>query len=289
MGNPVAQPEGTNAAPPKAAPPAPAALAPGRLTLIGTGHVFDIQRTVHDAVVTLRPDVVFIELDAGRLNALLERRRTGKDPDVKGARIQKMLQDYQRGIADMYGTQAGAEMLAAFDAARLVGAKVALVDPPVEESLGKLRKALTVREYARIAGMALAMGARALWPFGREQAKAKVEAEIAKYQSDPEAAMRHLQRQFPSIHRVLIEERNAVMAQRIRAGLRGARHGIAVLGDGHVDGIVAILADLRPETFRLEAVRQGRLPKVWTATTMPGQTSKVSLCYLGDSRLTGFF
>ncbi|MGB1585671.1 MAG: hypothetical protein ACPHID_01320, partial [Thermoplasmatota archaeon] len=45
-----------------------------KVTLIGTGHVFRIEDTVRDAIIALRPGIVFIELDRGRLRGLMHRR-----------------------------------------------------------------------------------------------------------------------------------------------------------------------------------------------------------------------
>lgn len=243
---------------------------PPQLTLIGAGHVFRIEEAIAQAVQALRPDIVFVELDPGRLNALLERQRTGKMPEGRAGFVHKRLAAFQQDVAGMYGADVGGEMLAAVQAGQAVGARVALVDDPAEQTLGRAMQEITFREKLRALGMLVAGGARSLLP-GRD-AKAEVEAELRKYQDDPAAVLAEVQRKFPTVHRIVIAERDQRMAQRIRAGLAGARHGLAVLGDGHLNGMLPLLADLKPTVYRLPDVRAGRLPRGLVAT---GTTEKV--------------
>lgn len=232
---------------------------PGRLTLIGTGHVFRIHDIVRDAVVALAPDAVFVELDRGRYHALLARQR-GEEVPVKAGFVQRRVAAFQEDVASMYGAQVGEEMLAAVEGARLAGARCHLIDPPAQDTVRQALAALTWRERFRALGLMVKGGVEQLLP-GRPRGRDAVEGEIRRYQEDPAAAMEELRQRFPSLHRVVIEDRDRHMAQRIRRGLVGRRHGVAVLGDGHVDGILRHLEDVEVETYRLADVREGRLPR----------------------------
>ena len=106
--------------------------------------------------------------------------------------------------------------------------------------------------------------------FRRRNARREVEDEIARYEADPEAALAELGRSFPTLRRVVIDDRDTFMARNIRAGLAGIHVGLAVVGDGHVPGLLRHLHDLEVETYRLSDVRGGRLPK-----PDPGSTSTV--------------
>jgi pheromone shutdown protein TraB len=167
----------------------------------------------------------------------------------------------------MYGADVGGEMLAAVQAGHAVGARVALVDDPAEQTLGRAMKEITLREKLRAVGMLVGGGLRSLLP--RRDSKAEVEAELQRYQDDPAGVMEQVRRKFPTIHRIVIAERDTRMAQRIRAHLAGARHGLAVLGDGHLNGMLPMLADLNPTVYRLPDVREGRLPRGLVATGTP--------------------
>jgi pheromone shutdown protein TraB len=242
---------------------------PPRLTLIGAGHVFDIQGTMRSAMAALRPDVVFLELDRGRLESLLHRERGGKLPEGGGL-VHRRMARFQDSVARMHGAQVGSEMLGALEGARLAGARVLLVDDGAEQAIRRAVREATWRERLRFGGMLVGGAIRSLRP--RRDPKAEIEAELARYQSDPDGVLGELAQRFPTVHRILIEERDRVMAQRIRKGLAGARHGVAVLGDGHVPGMLPLLADLRPTVYRLADVRSGRLPQGLVAS---GTTERV--------------
>lgn len=243
-----------------------------KVTLIGTGHVFRIEDTVRDAIIALRPGIVFIELDRGRLRGLMHRRQHGELPDshVKAGFVQRRLHTFQQAVAKQYGGQVGEEMLAAVDGAQAVGARIALVDRPADVTVKRAIKQLTWREKFRAVGQFVGGSLASLRPGKR----ADMESEVQRYQKDPAAALAMLGKTFPTIHRVVIQERDELMAARIRHAMGQHLHGVAVVGDGHVEGMQAILADFDLTTYRLDAVRDGRLPKPvegadvsWTFTT----------------------
>jgi pheromone shutdown protein TraB len=245
------------------------------LTLIGSGHVFQVKDTIRQAVLALRPDVVFVELDRGRLQVLLDRQSSGgapQPPPPSSGYVQKRLQKFQEGVAGMYGADVGEEMLAAVQAGQEVGARIFLIDPPAEDTVKRVLKELTWRERLRAGGLVFGGTFQAL--LRRKDSKADIEEEIRKYQEDPGAALGQLREKFPTLYRIVIAERDAVMARRISNALQGARHGVAVVGDGHVPGLVQLLDDLRPTVYRLADVREGRLPRP-AASLATGTTTDV--------------
>lgn len=264
---------------PPASPPRPAvpfgnpALPPGRLTLIGTGHVFQVRDAIRQTLRALAPDLVFVELDRGRLHAL-EQRHAGKAPEPAGSGgfVHKRLQKFQEQVAGGYGADVGEEMLAAVHGARDVGAHVALIDPPAHDTIRRVLKELTWRERLRGTGMLAKGGVEALFKRGPATT---IEDEIRRYQEDPDKALGELERSFPTVHRIVIAERDALMARRIAHLLHGARHGVAVVGDGHVPGMLRLLDDLKPTVYRLADVREGRLPRP-AGSLATGSPSSVS-------------
>ena len=274
------------AAPPQApaAPPAPpasvpalaplASLPPGALTLVGSGHVFQVKDTIRQAILAVRPDIVFVELDRGRLAALAERQRSGGKspaPPPQAGFVQKRLQKFQEGVAGMYGADVGEEMLAAVQAGQEIGARVALIDPPADDTVRRVLKELTWRERFRAGGLLVGGTVSSLF---RRGGKADIEGEIRRYQEDPAAALEDLRGKFPTLHRIVIAERDAIMARRIAKLLPGARHGLAVVGDGHVPGLISLLGDFQPTVYRLADVREGRLPRP-PASLATGTTGEV--------------
>ncbi|MEK6975313.1 MAG: TraB domain-containing protein [Candidatus Thermoplasmatota archaeon] len=267
------------AATPPAAGPAPHPP-PGRLTIIGTGHVFQVRDTIRLAMQALQPDIAFVELDRGRLHALQQRAK-GIPPPTGGSFVHQRLQRFQEDVAGAYGAHVGEEMLAAVEGAQMVGARIALIDPPADATVGRVLKDLTWRERARALGLLVKGGVQSLW---RRGPKTTVEAEIKRYQDDPDKALEELRQQFPTIHRIVIAERDAVMARRIAHLLKGARHGVAVVGDGHVPGLMRLLDDLKPTVYRLADVRNGKLPRP-VANVATGTPASISFGF----NVTGTF
>ncbi len=229
----------------------------GRLVLIGTGHVFRIRDTIREAIEALGPDIVFVELDQGRLNALMHRERTGAMPPGKGGFVQTRLQKFQQDVAKMYGAEVGGEMVAAVQAGQALGARVRLIDRLGQTTIRRAIKELTWKEKGRAVGQVFKAGFARILP----SKGASMEEELQRYQNDPAAALEELKRQFPTVWRVVIDERDDHMARAIRHGLMGTTLGVAVVGDGHVGGIMERLSDLDVTSYRLPDVRAGQLPK----------------------------
>lgn len=203
-----------------------------------------------------RPDVVALELDEERLRGLLER-RSGKRPPAKDVkrhgRIYRALVKFQESVAESYGTEPGGEMLAAVEGAEQIGARIALIDRNAQNAVREIVKRMPLVEKLRF----LWTGLVASLP-GRQ--KGTIDAELQRYHADPEAYLEEMGRQFPTIKRVLIDERNDHMAARLRALQPGAKTVVAVVGDGHVPGLSLLLRDLEPVIHRLKDL-QAKAPR----------------------------
>ncbi len=214
------------------------------ITLIGVGHVFVISEQVRAMILSRRPEVVCLELDPARYNALLSRDRgsRGRVP------IQYMLlARIQRRLASKYGSEAGSEMLAAASAAKEVGAKVALIDMDAARVFARLWKAMAFREKLELVFGSLV---------GLVASKDAVEKELERYEGQEAEYMETLGAEFPSVKRVLIDERNVYMAGRIASIAETHGTVLAVVGDGHMDGLVKALGDRPVETIRLKDLRK---------------------------------
>lgn len=223
----------------KASPDATAEM----ITLIGVGHVFAISNQVTQLIRSKRPDVVCIELDRARYQSLRSRSRSGRVP------IQySLLAMFQRKMADKFGVEVGDEMLAAATAAQEIDAKVALVDVDASAMLAMLWKKMTMRERVKLLVGAL---------IGLVSSKETVEREMEAFQNDDEAYLNTIGEQFPIIKKVLIDDRNRIMAQRISKVAETHANVVAVIGDGHVPGIAAELARDDVEVVRLKQLMSG--------------------------------
>lgn len=222
-----------------------------RLVLVGSGHVFDLAPALHGLIDAERPEVVALELDAERFRGLLDRRAgVGGLPERvrRAPRLYRYLARFQDSVADSFGVQAGDEMLAAADAAQSIGAGLALIDRNAEASIRRALGQMGLGEKARLFWSAL-QGSL----FSRR--RAAVEVELRRYHADPDRYLDEMGRQFPTLKRILVDERNAHMAGELRALAAQHARVVAVVGDGHVPGLVRLLSDLKPLVVRLPELR----------------------------------
>lgn len=204
------------------------------IVLIGVGHVFNISAQVRSIIEAERPDAVCVELDPPRYQALVEPPKER----INAPLPYRLLSVFQKRLARSYGGEAGAEMLAAVDAARKVGSEVLMIDEDASRMFRKLWKEMPPSEKVRLmtsAFVSLFLNRRT------------VEKELSDFQENEERYLEEMGRQFPTMKRVLIDERNVVMARRIDAAASRWPSVVAVVGDGHVEGIVRLLGrdDLR--------------------------------------------
>ncbi len=236
------------------------------VTLIGVGHVFKIGDAVKKVIFEERPDAVCLELDDDRLTALLTKHRS-----QDASAVYRSLSDFQSKIADKYGTTVGSEMLAAHDAANLLGTETFCIDMKASEFFNRAFRSMTLREKIYLLFSSFA---------ARFAGRKKIENELELFQEDDARYLEEFGRRFPSLKHVLIDERNKHMADAVRQLAKARRSIVAVVGDGHISGISALLTDLSPKVIRLKDLRgmnQGEMPD---SPLRPNQgNSQVSFSY----------
>ncbi len=201
----------------------------GVIVIVGVGHVFDISAQVRRLIEGERPDVVCVELDPPRYQALSEPSRQRANVPLP----YRLLSVFQKRLARSYGGEAGAEMLAAVDAARGIGSEVLLIDADAARLFRRLWTEMPPSEKVRL----MLSSFTSLFLSRRT-----VEKELGNFQENEEFYLEEMSRQFPTLKRMLIDERNEIMARRIDEAASRLPSVLAVVGDGHVEGIVRLLA-----------------------------------------------
>jgi pheromone shutdown protein TraB len=221
------------------------------ITLVGVGHVFQLRQSVQAIISRVRPDLVCVELDRMRYDALVSRER-GRGPSM----VYAMLSSFQERLAESYGSSVGDEMLAAVEAARELGANVALIDMEATVVFKRMVAALTLRE--RFWLLMSALGSVFM-------TKRRVEKELARFEENQDEVMQELAKRFPTIKRILMDERDNHMAEQLRRLQAVHPNIVAVLGDGHMQGISLRLKDMaiEHEVVRLSELRSDEFIKRW--------------------------
>ncbi len=211
-----------------------------RLKIIGTSHISpESVKEVHSYIEKYRPDIVAIELDHKRLHALLEEKsqRPGFE-EMKRVGVQGFLFAViggwvQKKLGAATGVMPGGEMKAAYLEAKRHGIKVALIDQDIEVTLRRFSKELTWREKFRMLGDVLG----GLFLGKRQMEKMGISFDIDKVPERKviKTLMALMRKRYPSIYKVLVEERNQYMAARLAGIIRQNPDlkVLAVVGAGH--------------------------------------------------------
>jgi pheromone shutdown protein TraB len=214
------------------------------IKIVGSSHISQesIER-INEAYDSFEPDIVCLELDMGRLNALLT------DSQAQPENIVHMLLGkFQRYLGGKTGVMPGEEMLHAYREAQSRGLEVFLVDRDIRETLGRLKY---VRRKEKVKALAMV-------PFSLFSSKINI-AEIPDEKMIEEVKERFSE-SFPELYRVLLEERDFYMSEAVRK-VRMANPGkdiLVVVGAAHKQGLEERIDEINRQS-PVEETRQSTL------------------------------
>lgn len=242
------------------------------ITLIGAGHVFDIRNNIERLILDRMPNVVCVELDKFRYQALINKQKSENAPIVY-----QMLSRFQKKMANKYGVDVGEEMVGAIDTAKKIGAKIAFIDVDASFIFNRFWSTMSFSEKIKFI-----IGA-----FGGIFVRKKhVERELEKFGKNSDQYMEMFSKEFPTIKEELIDKRDAHMAKAIREINKNYNDIVAVIGDGHISGIRKALSDLDLEVIRLNEIRNMKLSdiqkpkkKKTAIHTKPSSTQRITISY----------
>lgn len=209
-----------------------------QLHLLGTSHIArQSVEEIREAFARLNPDIVAIELDKSRLQALL----SGQSKvslkhlpavGIKGWLFAKLGSWASKKLGKAVGVDPGTEMKTAIELGKEHKKRIALIDQPIEITLRRFSKALTWKEKGRMVADLFTQRKLSF-----DVSKVPEEQLITKL-------IEELRLRYPSIHKVLIEERNAYMADKLKklGELYPESTILAIVGAGHVPGMSELLS-----------------------------------------------
>lgn len=212
------------------------------ITLIGVAHVFDINEQVENALFNIGPDLVCIELDRARYQALINKSLKKKGTPI----IYRMLAAFQKEIAKKYNTKVGEEMLTAVATAKKIRADVAFIDASAAQVFHKIWTGMTFKE--RLKFITGAFG-------GLFIRKERVEKEIKNFEKNYDYYMDIFGDEFPTVKHVLIDERDVYMSNAIKKLSEKYNNIVAVVGDGHIIGMQKELKEFEVNIIRLNELK----------------------------------
>jgi len=191
---------------------------------------------VNDVIEQEKPDTVCIELCASRHQAMMDKDQWKNMDIFKVVREGKsfllfanlIMTAFQKRLGSQLGVKPGAEMLAAAQASERVNAELVLADRDVKVTLQRTWRGMPFWARMKVLSQLLAS------LFIREEIS-KEEIEKLKESDALSEAMEMLADQSPEMKRILIDERDQFMAEKIRQA--PGKRIVAVVGAGHVKGL----------------------------------------------------
>ncbi len=197
------------------------------ILIVPISHLAKESRELAKAtILEEKPDFVALELDAKRFFSLFSGKHRYVVRPSLSSLVGYVLFRLQKQLGSSVGQKPGAEFVEAARAAAKVKAKVALVDQDIELTLKKLTRSLSLSYLARFVALAL-VGRRVSFDISRMPSE-KLIAE----------AMADLEKYFPKLYKVFVDERNHLMARRV-GSLKGKV--VFVVGAGHIAGLKRLL------------------------------------------------
>jgi len=214
------------------------------LILIGTSHIAKQSlEEVRKVISEEKPDIVALELDRQRLNALMSKEKPKKwnlynirKVGLRGFVFSLIGAWAEKKLGEIVGVSPGSEMKLAARLAKKNKMKIALIDQDIGVTLSRFSKALSWREK---------------WNFFVDLVKAfvlrKKEVEFDLSTVPDEKIIRKMinkvKTRYPNIYRVLIEERNVIMASNLSRLMEmdKSKKIVAIIGAGHEKEIIKMV------------------------------------------------
>ena len=185
------------------------------LTIIGTSHIAkqsldDVGKAIEEG----KPGIIALELDERRLYGLFRKPGKIRLYDIKRVGIKGFLFSLigawaEKKLGKMVGVAPGSEMKNAVRLAKKYNIQIALIDQDIEITLKRFSKSLTWKEkWNFIADILKAIFMR----------KKVIEFDLTKVPSKKviKKLVGEVKKRYPNIYKVLIEERNEVMANNLK-------------------------------------------------------------------------
>ncbi len=212
------------------------------IIIIGTSHISpESIKEVKKIIEETKPNYVAVELDKGRLLGLMGKKNKVGIKDMfklgLGGTLFVLFGSWlEEKLGKLVGTKPGDEMKIAVREAAKVKAKIILIDQEINITVKRLFKFLTLREKLRFC-LDLIKG---FLGFGE---KMKFDLRKVPEKELIEKIILHVKERYPNVYKVLIEERNEIMAKRLIKFMEKnpSEKIVAVVGAGHEEGMVKII------------------------------------------------
>lgn len=208
------------------------------ITLVGTAHVSkESADLVARVIEEEEPDTVAIELCEARYQALTQKNKWQNTDLIKVIKEKKaflllsnlMLSSFQKKIGQKLGIKPGEEMLRAIEAAKSMDAQIHLADRNIRITLSRTWRLMGLWNKIKLLAQFVASMGGGIDDITEE------DIEEMKKKDVLETLLSEIGQALPEVRRILIDERDQYLAEKIRTA--PGKRIVAVVGAGHVPGI----------------------------------------------------
>ncbi len=226
--------------------------------LIGTAHVSSASaEEVRQLLQEIKPDAVAIELDDGRYKTMTEGtdwQKTDIVQVIKSKRVgfllaNIILSSYQQRLAKQLNVQVGSEMSTAITEATAINAAIVCIDRNIQTTFTRIWRSM--RGWDKFKMMLTLVSS-----IFEDEKISEAEIEELKQGDMIQAALHEVGSQFPRIAEVLINERDQVMAYKLKN--TDASRIVAVVGAAHVPGITKHIQTITSVDHLLEVPQKSK-------------------------------
>jgi len=205
------------------------------LTILGTSHIArQSLEQVKNTIESKKPDILALELDKKRLIALFSKKqRRSFYADIKAIGLQGFLFNLigafvEKKLGKMVGVKPGSEMKLAYRIAQEKKLRVALIDQKIEITLRNFSREFTWKEKSRFM-FDIVKGIFVRRP------RIKIDLTKVPEKKLIEQMIGHVKERYPNFYKVLVEDRNKVMANNLAALMKmfPEKQILAIIGAGH--------------------------------------------------------
>ena len=205
--------------------------------ILGTSHI--AQESINQVEVLIekeKPEIIALELDYLRFKKLMSKKKDklkisqlaskGILFNVIGAYIEKKL-------GEKVGISPGSEMKTAIKSAKKNIIEIALIDQDIRITLKRLSKEFSLKEKLKFIKDILVSLVK----------RQKIKIDLTKVPSQKliKKLIKDLKDKYPSLYKVLIAERNKVMANNITTIMKDSKKVLVIVGAGHEDDLIKLI------------------------------------------------
>ncbi len=221
------------------------------IKLVGTSHI--AQQSINEVKVAIKefkPDIIAVELDKSRYEAMLKKNQSRlgiyaiRKIGLKGFLFAVIGSWLTKRLGKIVNVKPGADMMTAIRLAKKNKLKLSFIDQHIQITLHRLSKSISIGEKLNFFFDVF----RAIFFRKKMQKELGIKTlDLSKVPSDTliKRLLGRIRIRYPNLYRVLVEERNQVMASNLIniSNQNPGKKILAVVGAGHTEGIQHLLSE----------------------------------------------